>query len=189
MFRELNAAVLQLAARAIPHPTFVVMGRHHGSAACRRRNALRRQQARMAFRGRGPAATCSTHANGFARRVGPAERARGAGVAEGSLRTAGTPGSLADAKTQPARRESLRIVVLDHQPRRLGLHDLAAGPQELTPENRAMSGAWTRAFPPQSAAPACASRDCSNSSLSPADRRSRIRVRRLPSGRKPALPT
>src|SRR5438874_12742775 len=52
-------------------------------------------------------------------------------MAEGSLRTAGTPGPFADAESQPARCESLRIVVLDHQPRRLRLHDLAAGPQEL----------------------------------------------------------
>src|SRR5208337_3339031 len=52
-------------------------------------------------------------------------------MAEGSLRTSGTPGPFADAESQPTRCESLRIVVLDHQPRRLWLHDLAACPHEL----------------------------------------------------------
>src|SRR3989442_3929492 len=53
-------------------------------------------------------------------------------MAEGALRTSGTAGLLANAKSQPARCESRRIVVLDHQRRRLGLDDFAAGPHELT---------------------------------------------------------
>src|SRR5258708_17393826 len=53
-------------------------------------------------------------------------------MAEGLPRTSGTAGLLANAKSQATRRESRRIVVLDHQPSRLGLNDFAAGPQELT---------------------------------------------------------
>src|SRR5262245_23764803 len=52
-------------------------------------------------------------------------------MAERSLRTSGTAGPLADGESQAARGESLRVVVLDHQPGRRGLYDLAAGPQEL----------------------------------------------------------
>src|SRR5262249_39712963 len=52
-------------------------------------------------------------------------------MAEGPLRTAGTPGAFADAEPQTTRCEALRIVVLDHPPCCLGLDDLAAGPQEL----------------------------------------------------------
>src|SRR5260370_36416639 len=52
-------------------------------------------------------------------------------MAEGLLRTSGTAGLLANAKSQPSRCESRRIVVLDHQPRGLGLNDFAAGPHEF----------------------------------------------------------
>src|SRR2546422_11213863 len=55
-------------------------------------------------------------------------------MAEGVLRTPGTPGPLADAESQPARGESLRIVILDHQPGGLRLHNLAARPEELAQE-------------------------------------------------------
>src|SRR5262245_16965594 len=53
-------------------------------------------------------------------------------MTEGSLRTSGTAGSFADAKSQSARGKSCWIVVLDHQPGGLRLHDLAADPQELS---------------------------------------------------------
>src|SRR5438128_94610 len=53
-------------------------------------------------------------------------------MAEGSLRTTGTAELFANAKSQPSRCESRRIVVLDHQPRRFGLNNFAAGPHELT---------------------------------------------------------
>src|SRR6185437_6423196 len=52
-------------------------------------------------------------------------------MAEGSLRTSRTAGLLANAKSQPSWCESLRIVVLDHQPRRFGLDGFAARRQEL----------------------------------------------------------
>src|ERR1700716_1808419 len=52
-------------------------------------------------------------------------------MAEGLPRTTGTAGLLANSKSQPSLCESRRIVVLDHQPSRLGLNDFAAGPQEL----------------------------------------------------------
>src|SRR5690242_14652025 len=52
-------------------------------------------------------------------------------MAEGSLGTSGTAGPFANTKSQPSRYESRRIVVFDHQPRRLGLDDPAARPQEL----------------------------------------------------------
>src|SRR5262249_40464721 len=52
-------------------------------------------------------------------------------MAEGPLRTAGTPGAFADAEPQTTRSEALRIVVLDHPPCCLGLDDRAARPQEL----------------------------------------------------------
>src|SRR4051812_10820847 len=55
-------------------------------------------------------------------------------MAEGLLRTSGTAGLLANGKSQPSERESLWIVVLDHQPLRLGLHCPAADPQELAQE-------------------------------------------------------
>src|SRR5437879_6574021 len=52
-------------------------------------------------------------------------------MAEGLLRTPGTAGLFANAKAQPSRCEALRVVVLGHQPRRLGLNDFSAGSQEL----------------------------------------------------------
>src|SRR5262245_38386962 len=106
---------------------------HRSLPAGCRGDLLRREFARVAFR-RAARQRCEHDADGFARGVGPAERARRAGVAEGLLRTSGAARLLADAEPQPARRESLRVVVPDHQPRRLGLHDLAAGPQELAQE-------------------------------------------------------
>src|SRR5437764_13440164 len=53
-------------------------------------------------------------------------------MAEGLIRTAGTAGLFANAKAQPSRCEALRVVVLGHQPRRLGLNDLSARSQELS---------------------------------------------------------
>src|SRR6266478_8007770 len=53
-------------------------------------------------------------------------------MAEGLLRTSGTTGPFTNAKSQPSLCESRRIVVLDHQPRRLGLNDFAVGPHEPT---------------------------------------------------------
>src|ERR1700752_5200906 len=55
-------------------------------------------------------------------------------MAEGLVRTPGTAGPLADGESQPARRESLRIVILDHQPGGFRLHNLAACPEELAQE-------------------------------------------------------
>src|SRR4051812_20471025 len=55
-------------------------------------------------------------------------------MAEGLPGTSGTAGPFADGKTQTSGRESRRIVVLDHEPSRLGLDDLAACPQELPQE-------------------------------------------------------
>src|SRR5437879_2395851 len=52
-------------------------------------------------------------------------------MAEGLPRTSGTAGLLANPKSQPAWCQARRIVVLDHQPSRLGLNHLAAGPHEL----------------------------------------------------------
>src|SRR5437016_14003346 len=52
-------------------------------------------------------------------------------MAEGSLRTSRTARLFANAKSQSSRCESRRIVVLDHQPRRLGLDDFAAGLHEF----------------------------------------------------------
>jgi len=55
-------------------------------------------------------------------------------MAEGLRGTSRTAGPRADTEPQAARREPLRIVVPDHQPGRLGPHDLAACPQELAQE-------------------------------------------------------
>src|SRR5262249_4519704 len=44
----------------------------------------------------------------------------------------GTAGLFAHAKSQPARCQFLRVVVLDHPPRRLWLNNFAARSQELT---------------------------------------------------------
>ena len=74
---------------------------------------------------------CEYDADGFSRWIGPAERARGAGMAESLVGTSGTAGRLADGKAQPARLESLRIVVPDHQPCGLGANDLAAKMKKL----------------------------------------------------------
>src|SRR5579871_311347 len=72
-----------------------VMGCHLGSAASRPRDALRREFARVAWH-RAARQRGEYDADGCARRVGPTERARGTGMAEGSLRTSGTAGFLAD---------------------------------------------------------------------------------------------
>src|SRR5207245_6324421 len=53
-------------------------------------------------------------------------------MAKGLLRTSGTTGRFANAKSQPSRCEPRRIVVLDHSPRRFGPNNFAAGPHELT---------------------------------------------------------
>src|SRR3954470_869641 len=52
-------------------------------------------------------------------------------MAEGLPRASGAAGLFANAESQTSRCESHRIVVLDHQPSRLGLNDSAAGPHEL----------------------------------------------------------
>src|SRR5438093_598784 len=52
-------------------------------------------------------------------------------MAERLLRTAGTAGPFANGKSQPSRCEARGVVVLGHQPRRLGFNDFAASPQEL----------------------------------------------------------
>src|SRR3954453_16662890 len=68
-------------------------------------------------------------------------------MAEGAPRTPGAAGPFADGEPQPARREPLRVVVPDHQPRRLGLHGLAAGPQELAQERGNVRGGSVRPSP------------------------------------------
>jgi len=52
-------------------------------------------------------------------------------MAESLVGTSGTAGRLADGEAQPARLESLRIVVPDHQPCGLGANDLAAKMKKL----------------------------------------------------------
>src|SRR4051794_3449635 len=80
-----------------------LMGGHFSSAVRRRRDALRRELARVDLH-RAVRQRREHDTNGFARRVGPAERARRAGMAEGLLGTSGTARLLADAKSQPSRR-------------------------------------------------------------------------------------
>src|SRR5579862_189370 len=116
------------------------------SAIACRRNAFRRQSARVVFRP--PARQRGEYdANGFARWVGPAERPRGAGVAEGLFRTSGTTSFLTDGETQAARSESLRVVILDHQLGRLGLDGFAARPQKLTQKPREVRRGGVRPSP------------------------------------------
>ena len=52
-------------------------------------------------------------------------------MAESLVGTSGTAGRLADGEAQPARLESLRIAVPDHQPCGLGANDLAAKMKKL----------------------------------------------------------
>src|SRR5882724_6478930 len=53
-------------------------------------------------------------------------------MAKGPLKASETAGFFANGKSQPSLYESCGIVVLGHQPRRLGLNDFAARPHELT---------------------------------------------------------
>src|SRR5579872_5843559 len=52
-------------------------------------------------------------------------------MAECLLGAAGTPRSLADGKSKTSLRDSLRVVILDHQSRCLRLNGLTASPHEL----------------------------------------------------------
>src|SRR5438105_8866936 len=69
------------------------------SAARWRCDAFRREFARVGLHG-APGQRREHDANGFARGVGPAERTRGAGMAEGLLRTAATAGPFTNGKSQ-----------------------------------------------------------------------------------------
>ena len=86
-------------------------------------------------------------ANRFARRIGPAERARRAAVAEGLPGASGTARLLSHAKAEPARCESILIVVRDHQPRRFWPHHLAAGMQEFVKKQAQVRRGSVRSSP------------------------------------------
>ncbi len=99
----------------------------------------------------------------------------------------GLPDRSPTANPNPARGEFRRGVVLDHQPRCLGPDDSAVGSHELAQKPGEIQRGGVRSSPRRP--PTSASRDCSNPTASPADRRSPTRARPLPSGTTPSLPS